>query len=276
MWDISGAPASSKCTQSLDFVCLTDFSENFQKFLEISEDTWIFLEYPRILSNFLETSRSRPELDDRTRDVRRDWARDVVDLLILILWAIRSFLVDIVVVRSRRYARTDGRSTTVRGSGDTATLDRRKLTTRRSAPAPRRRAPRRQVACVPATATSRARIFRSDAARCCACSRAEGETTRKKLRRMHATVVRASLNSRTLVCVLRRDNFNLAVKFALLHYSLAKGISRCAMFKSDFFFFFLRMEDLILIKYHGIFLDHMIWETLCYEINTLCYIINET
>lgn len=34
---------------------------------------------------------------------------------------------------------------------------------------------------------------------CCASSRAEGETTtRKKLRKMHATVVRASLNSRVL------------------------------------------------------------------------------
>lgn len=39
---------------------------------------------------------------------------------------------------------------TVRGGEDVATLDRRKLTTRRSAPAPRRRAPRRQAARAPA------------------------------------------------------------------------------------------------------------------------------
>lgn len=102
----------------------------------------------------------------------------------------------------------------LRADEDVATLGRRKLTARRSA----------SVAATPRVATSGVPSARGDlsharasrayseagqseaerrgAARrdaCCASSRAEDETTRKKLRRMHATVVRASLNSRVLV-----------------------------------------------------------------------------
>lgn len=203
-------------TQSFD-LCLTDFSKNSQKFRESSEDTWVLSKHPRILSNFLEASRS---LKRRPRTFAEIEPRDFVDPLILIL-----ILSDTIVGVPRRccqwiQSRTRSEYETrvaVRGSGDVATLDRRKLTTRSSAAAPRRRAPRRQVPRVrrprrPLARGSPPRIFRSDAAAmcrdaCCACSRAEGETTRKKLRRMHATVVRASLNSRVLVCVLRmRDN----------------------------------------------------------------------
>lgn len=113
--------------------------------------------------------------------------------------------------------------------------------------AARRRASRRRAS-RPLAATSRtrepaahipeqSRAERSGAARrdaCCASSRAEDETTRKKLRRMHATVVRASLNSRVLVSGAYSGAKMLEFHERTLNSSSPTGFSRATRLRLMF------------------------------------------
>lgn len=119
-------------------------------------------------------------------------------------------------MRSRQErGRSDGRRTRT----DSAALSTARVATSRVA-TPRVRPPaatssKRELAAHIPERNARLGAARRDA--CCAASRAEGETTWKKLRRMHATVVRASLNSRVLLsaCTLKRGDAQISDKLSL-------------------------------------------------------------
>lgn len=130
---------SSKYTRSLDLShrLLQGFSKilrEFRGYLDLLRNT--LRRFPQVFS--------RPaDRQNGTTARRTDVSRDQAETLICRSSDPERYDCVGVPRRPSLFDRVREAETTVRRSGDAATLDRRKLTTRRSAPAPRRRAPRR-------------------------------------------------------------------------------------------------------------------------------------
>jgi len=149
--DISDAPS---CFGSVSKVptYLANFSKDSQRSYENSENSQVTPEHPRIPSNFPRTSRS-----PRSGKEGCSWRSRGFHLSIAIeerydCWRPCQDVVDDDVRCSIAYTKRGGTISVLRGGEDVATLDRRKLTARRSAP----------VAATPCVATSGVPSARGD------------------------------------------------------------------------------------------------------------------